>query len=246
MSFQNKVVLVTGGSSGLGLAIAKELVEQGALVVITGRQQSKLDDAANILGSSATAVKADVSHLADLNKLFELVKDQHGRIDVLVANAGIGQLEPLGAITEAGFDLAFNTNVKGVTFTVQAALPLMSSGSSIVIIGSTASINPGPGLSVYGATKAALRGLVRSWILDIKGSGVRINLLSPGPVDTDSLRNMLGEDAEHIYAQLNEKSTLGRIGQADEIGKAVAFLASADSSYINGIELFADGGASQI
>ena len=246
MSFQNKVVLVTGGTSGLGLAIAKEFAAQGAHLVITGRQQSKLDDALRILGSNATGVNADVSVLSDLSKLFDHVLARHGRLDVLVANAGIGQISPLGKITVEGFDLAFDTNVKGVTFTVQGALPLMGVGSSIVIIGSTASINPGPGLSVYGATKAALRALVRSWILDIKGSGVRINLLSPGPVDTDSLRNMLGKDAEHVYGLLSEKSTLGRIGQADEIGKAVVFLASEDSTYINGVELFADGGASQI
>lgn len=170
----------------------------------------------------------------------------HGRIDVLIANAGTGEIEPLGAITEAGFDRLFTTNVKGTTFTVQGALPLMGKGSSIVVIGSTASINPGPGLSVYGATKAALRSLVRSWILDIKGSGVRINLLSPGPVDTPSLRNVLGENAQEVIDALSEKSTLGRIGQAYEIGQAALFLASDASSYVNGAELFADGGASQV
>ena len=246
MQFQDKVVLVTGGSSGLGLAIAQELVEQGAHVVITGRREAQLNDAVAILGDRATAIVADVSIAADLAMLFGKIKSRHGRIDVLVANAGMGEVEPLGSITEAYFDRVFNTNVKGVTFTVQGALPLMSEGSSIVIIGSTASIDPGPGLSVYGATKAALRTLVRSWVLDIKGRGVRINLLSPGPVDTDSLRNMLAEHAEAVIKSLSEKSTIGRIGQAHEIGKAVAFLASDASSYINGVELFADGGASQV
>jgi NAD(P)-dependent dehydrogenase (short-subunit alcohol dehydrogenase family) len=246
MSFENKIVLVTGGSSGIGLAIAKVFSDQGANLVITGRKQDRLDEAVSVLGANVVAIKADVADLSELAGLFEQVKSLHGRIDILVANAGVGQISPLGSITEEGFDLAFNTNVKGVTFTVQGALPLMSQGGSVVIIGSTASMNPGGGLSVYGATKAALRSLVRSWILDIKGSGVRINILSPGPVDTDSLRNMLGADADTILGFLNDKSTLGRIGQADEIGKAVAFLAGTDSSYINGVELFADGGASQV
>lgn len=246
MDFKNKVVLVTGGSSGLGLAIAQEFATQGAHVVITGRRQEQLDQAVTIVGNDVMAMVADVSCLTDLARLFSDIEAQHGHIDVLVANAGMGEIAPLGTITEAGFDRVFETNVKGVTFTVQGALPLMREGGSVVIIGSTASISPGPGLGLYGATKAALRALVRSWILDIKGSGVRINLLSPGPVDTQSLRNMAGEHAEQLIQSLNEKSTLGRIGQAHEIGKAVAFLASEASSYINGIELFADGGASQV
>jgi NAD(P)-dependent dehydrogenase (short-subunit alcohol dehydrogenase family) len=246
MQFQDKVVLVTGGASGLGLAIAKELAGQGATVVITGRRQPQLHEALSRLGARASAVVADVSVLADLTSMFDEIKARHGRIDVLVANAGMGEVVPLGSITEAHFDRVFSTNVKGVTFTVQGALPLMGEGSSIVIIGSTASINPGPGLSVYGATKAALRALVRSWVLDIKGSGVRINLLSPGPVNTQSLHDVLGENAQQVIAALSEKSTLGRIGEAHEIGRAALFLASDASSYINGTELFADGGASQI
>jgi NAD(P)-dependent dehydrogenase (short-subunit alcohol dehydrogenase family) len=246
MQFKDKVILVTGGSSGLGLAIAQELAAQGGILVITGRRQVQLDEAVATLGDRALALAADVSKASDLATIFSQIESTHGRIDVLVANAGMGELAPLGTITEALFDRVFNTNVKGVTFTVQGALPLMAKGGSIVIIGSTASINPGPGLSVYGATKAALRALVRSWILDIKGTGVRINLLSPGPVDTASLRNMLAEHAEQVIQSLSEKSTLGRIGQAHEIATAVAFLASDASSYINGIELFADGGASQV
>ncbi len=246
MSFEDKVVLVTGGSSGLGLAIAREFVEQGARVVITGRRQEQLDEALAGLGDKAVAMTADVSNATDLAGLFSRIESLHGRIDVLIANAGTGEITPLGKITEASFDRLFNINVKGVTFTVQGALPLMPQGASIVIIGSTASMNPGPGLSVYGATKAALRAMVRSWILDIKGSGVRINLLSPGPVDTQSLRSMLADDAEQIIQAFSEKSTLGRIGEAQEIGKAAAFLASDASSYINGVELFADGGASQV
>ena len=245
MQFQDKVVLVTGGSSGLGLSIAQELAGQGATVVITGRRQEQLEEALSKLGGRASAVAADVSVIADLAVLFDTIKARHGRIDVLVANAGMGEIAPLGSITEAYFDRVFSTNVKGVTFTVQGALSLMGEGSSMVIIGSTASIDPGPGLSVYGATKAALRTLVRSWTLDIKGRGVRINLLSPGPVDTPSLRHMLAEHADAVIESLSEKSTIGRIGQPHEIGAAVAFLASDAASYINGVELFADGGASQ-
>lgn len=246
MQFQQKIVLVTGGSSGLGFAIAEEFASQGATVIITGRRQSQLDDAVGRLGALASSVCTDITNLDNLASLFSHIRAIHGRIDVLIANAGIGEIEPLGAITEAGFDRIFSTNVKGTTFTIQGALPLMPKGSSVVIIGSTASINPGPGLSVYGATKAALRALVRSWILDIKGSGVRINLLSPGPVDTQSLRDVLGENAQDVIDILSEKSTLGRIGQAHEIGKAALFLASDASSYVNGAELFADGGASQV
>ncbi|WP_110656830.1 SDR family NAD(P)-dependent oxidoreductase [Salinicola halimionae] len=246
MSFKDKVVLVTGGSSGLGLAIAQEFAAQDALVVITGRRQEQLDESLATLGDDAVAIAADVSNATDLAALFSRIESLHGRIDVLVANAGMGEITPLGTITEGAFDRVFDTNVKGVTFTVQGALPLMGKGSSVVIIGSTASMNPGPGLSVYGATKAAIRAMVRSWVLDIKGSGIRINLLSPGPVDTQSLRSMLADDAEQIIQAFSEKSTLGRIGEAHEIGKAVAFLASDASSYINGVELFADGGASQV
>lgn len=246
MLFKNKVVLVTGGSSGLGFAIAEAFASQGADLIITGRRQPQLDEAVSRLGGNVTAVCADISNPAELAELFSHISAVHGRIDVLIANAGMGEIEPLGAITEAGFDRAFATNVKGTTFTVQGALSLMGEGSSVVIIGSTASINPGPGLSVYGATKAALRALVRSWILDIRGSGVRINLLSPGPVNTESLRNVLGENAQQVINALSEKSTLGRIGEAHEIGQTALFLASDASSYINGTELFADGGASQV
>lgn len=246
MQFKNKVVLITGGSSGLGFAIAEVFVSQGAEVIITGRRQPQLDEAVSRLGGNVSAVRTDISSPAELADLYTHISAVHGRIDVLIANAGMGEVEPLGAITEAGFDRVFATNVKGTTFTIQGALPLMGEGSSIVIIGSTSSINPGPGMSVYGATKAALRAMLRSWILDIKGSGVRINLLSPGPVDTPSLRDVLGENAQQVIDVFKEKSTLGRIGQAHEIGQAVLFLASDASSYINGAELFADGGASQV
>jgi len=246
MQFKNKVVLITGGSSGLGFAIAEAFASQGATLIITGRRQRQLDDAVSRLGENASSVCKDISTLADLTELFGHIRAVHGHIDVLIANAGTGVVEPLGAITETEFDRVFTTNVKGTTFTVQGALPLMARGGSIVIIGSTASINPGPGLGVYGATKAALRALVRSWILDIKGAGVRINLLSPGPVNTQSLRDVLGANAQQVIDVLSEKSTLGRIGEAHEIGQVALFLASDASSYVNGAELFADGGASQV
>lgn len=246
MSFKNKIAVVTGGATGLGFGIASHLASQGATVVITGRRQQQLDQAVASIGANASAIKADISNLAELDALYREIKTTHGRIDVLVANAGVGYLAPLGAITEAHYDQIFNTNVKGVTFTVQGALPLMPSGASIVIIGSTASIDPGPGLSVYGASKAALRNLVRSWIQEIKPSGVRINLVSPGPVDTPSLRGMFPDSVDETLAFLRGRSMVGRIGEPQDIARAVAFVASEQAGYINGVELFLDGGASQI
>lgn len=246
MSFKNKIAVVTGGATGLGFGIASHLASQGATVVITGRRQQQLNQAVASIGANASAIKADISNLAELDALYREIKTTHGRIDVLVANAGVGYLAPLGAITEAHYDQIFNTNVKGVMFTVQGALPLMPSGASIVIIGSTASIDPGPGLSVYGASKAALRNLVRSWIQEIKPSGVRINLVSPGPVDTPSLRGMFPDSVDETLAFLRGRSMVGRIGEPQDIARAVAFVASEQSGYINGVELFLDGGASQI
>jgi NAD(P)-dependent dehydrogenase (short-subunit alcohol dehydrogenase family) len=246
MSFSQKVAVVTGGTSGIGLAIAQELVSQGAKVIITGRKAEKLNAAVETLGNDAEGVQAETSDLADLDRLYAHVKDRHGRLDLLVANAGAGEVVPLGSLTEAHFDRAFEGNVKGVTFSVQKALPLMGEGGAIVIIGSTSSIQPGPGLSVYGGIKAALRAMVRGWVMDIKGSGIRINILSPGPTDTASLRPFLGDKAEEAIAYLSDRSTIGRIGQPEEIARTVAFLGSDAASYINGAELFADGGASQV
>jgi len=246
MSFAQKVAIVTGGTSGIGLAVAEELLSQGARVIITGRGRDKLDSAVAVLGEGAEGFQAEVSNLEDLDRLYAHVKAEHGRLDLLVANAGAGEIVPFADIDEAHFDRAFNTNVKGVLFSVQKALPLMGASSAVVIVGSTSSIQPGAGLSVYGGTKAALRAMVRGWVLDIKGSGVRINILSPGPVDTESLRGFFGENGEAALAFLNGRSTIGRIGQPEEIARAVAFLGSDAASYINGTELFADGGASQV
>ena len=247
MMFQGKTALVTGGTSGIGLGIAKELARQGANVIITGRQQAKLDAAAADIGGGAHAIRADASDLAQLDALYDTIRAEYGSLDILVANAGSGIFAPLGSITEEQYDLTFNTNVKGVIFTVQKALPLMGNGGSIILIGSTSSIEPGPGLSIYGASKAALRNLVRSWIADIKGTGVRINVISPGPVMTQSLRDFLPEGQEdEIIASFEARSTVGRLGEPADIAKAVVFLASDASGYINGIELFADGGAAQV
>ncbi|MFH8136413.1 SDR family NAD(P)-dependent oxidoreductase [Pantoea osteomyelitidis] len=245
-SFQNKIAVITGASSGIGLGIAQELSALGATVIITGRNKNKLELAVSTLGPNACQFQVDVSNLTELNTFYEQIRSRFGRIDILIANAGMGEIEPLGQITPEKFDLQFTTNVRGITFTVQKALPLMKPGSSIVITGSTASINPGEGLSVYGGTKAALRAMVRSWILDIKGAGIRINILSPGPVDTQSLRDFLPEPVDAILQSLRDRSPLGRIGRTEEIAKAVVFLSSDAAAYINGAEIFADGGASQI
>lgn len=246
MSILNgKVAVVTGGGSGIGLAIAKKLASEGASIVITGRRQAVLDEALPLLGNDAAAIVADVSQVSSLEALYAEVRRRFGRIDVLVASAGGGVHAPLGQITEAQIDQQFSTNVKGVVLTIQGALGLLVPGSSVVIIGSTASIDPGPTLSIYGGTKAAVRNMVRSWVAELKGTGIRINILSPGPTNTDSLREAFGEKAEEGLAFLTAKSPLGRIGEPDEIGSATVFLASEASSYINGVELFADGGASQ-
>jgi NAD(P)-dependent dehydrogenase (short-subunit alcohol dehydrogenase family) len=244
-SDKSKVAVVTGGSSGIGFAIAQKMAAQGMRVIITGRRRDALDRAVTELGGNVVGIVADVSSTAGLEALFSEIKSKFGRIDTLVANAGGGIHAPLGKITEAAYDQQFDTNVKGIVFTVQGALPLMEPGSSIVIIGSTASIDPGPTMSIYGATKAAVRNLVRSWVSDLKGTGIRINIVSPGPTNTQSLRDAFGEHAEEGMAFLKNKSPIGRIGEPEEIAEVAAFLASDAASYVNGVELFADGGASQ-
>jgi NAD(P)-dependent dehydrogenase (short-subunit alcohol dehydrogenase family) len=244
--FTKKIALITGGATGIGFAIAKKMSDDGLKVILVGRRQEALDKAVQLIGNEAVAIAADVSLPADLASLFSEVAERFGHLDVLVANAGFGVLAALGEITEEQFDQQFAVNVKGVVFTLQSALPLLGQGSSVVIVGSTASMDPGPGLSIYGATKAALRNLVRSWLSDLKGSGIRLNIVSPGPTNTESLRNMFGDNAADALAFLNERSPIGRIGEPEEIAAVAAFLASDAASYINGIELFADGGASQV
>jgi NAD(P)-dependent dehydrogenase (short-subunit alcohol dehydrogenase family) len=241
----NRIALVTGGSSGIGLAIARRLADDGMHVVVTGRRQTALDEAVETLGERATGIAADVTSLPSLDALFAEVKRRFGHIDTLIANAGGGIHAPLGEITEAAYDQQFAINVKGIVFTVQGALPLMQPGAAIVVVGSTASIDPGPTMSIYGATKAAVRNLVRSWVGDLKGSGIRLNIVSPGPTNTASLRQAFGDHVEEGMALLMSKSPLGRIGEPEEIAAVAAFLASDAAGYVNGVELFADGGASQ-
>lgn len=244
----NKISLVTGGTSGLGLATAKRFVSEGAFVFVTGRRQSHLDAAVAEIGANAVGVRGDVSNLADLDRIYGLIREEKGRLDVLFANAGGGGIAPLGQITEEHFDSTFATNVRGLLFTVQKALPLMSAGASIVLNASTTSTVGTPAFSVYSATKAAVRSFARNWSLDLKGSGIRVNAISPGVVPTPGY-DLLGLTAEQVQGFIDvqvQNIPLGRVGTPDEIAKAVVFLASDDSSFVTGIELFVDGGMAQI
>jgi NAD(P)-dependent dehydrogenase (short-subunit alcohol dehydrogenase family) len=244
-----KIALITGGSSGLGLATAKRFAAEGAHVFITGRRQPELDNAVKEIGGSVTAVRGDVSNLADLDRLIATLREQKGRLDILFANAGGGAFAPLGQVTEAQFDKYFDINVKGTLFTVQKALPLIPAGGAIVLNGSMVSIKGFPGFGVYAATKAALRSFARTWAVDLKGRNIRVNVVSPGTVVTPAYKSELGltdEQIEGFAAQAAAVTPLGRTGTPDEIAKVVVFLASDDSSFVNGIELFVDGGAAQI
>jgi NAD(P)-dependent dehydrogenase (short-subunit alcohol dehydrogenase family) len=244
-----KIALITGGSSGLGLATAKRFAAEGAHVFITGRRQPELDNAVKEIGGSVTAVRGDVSNLADLDRLIATLREQKGRLDILFANAGGGAFAPLGQVTEAQFDKYFDINVKGTLFTVQKALPLIPAGGAIVLNGSMVSIKGFPGFGVYAATKAALRSFARTWSVDLKGRNIRVNVVSPGTVVTPAYKSELGltdEQIEGFAAQAAAVTPLGRTGTPDEIAKVVVFLASDDSSFVNGIELFVDGGAAQI
>jgi NAD(P)-dependent dehydrogenase (short-subunit alcohol dehydrogenase family) len=250
-SLEGKVAVVTGGTQGIGLAIAKAFAENGAIVVVTGRNQGRLDDAVAQIGPSASGVRADAGSPTAMDAMLKDVKARHGRLDAVVANAVVDDHAPLGKITEEQFDKMIGTNLKGVLFAVQSAVPLMSSGGSIILIGSTASVAPPAGMSIYGAIKAGFHGMVRALIQDVKGTGVRINILSPGAVDTPSLRRALGKAAgpdkvDGIVQSMAQRSPLGRIGEAREIGQAAVFLASDASSYVNGVDLFADGGLTQV
>jgi NAD(P)-dependent dehydrogenase (short-subunit alcohol dehydrogenase family) len=244
-----KVALVTGGSSGLGLATAQRFVSEGAYVFITGRRQGELDAAVKQIGENVSCVQSDISNLADLDRLYDTVKQQKGRLDILFANAGLGEFAPLGQVTEAHFDKTFGINVKGTLFTVQKALPLMPDGAAIVINGSMVSIKGFPAFGVYAATKAALRSFARTWSVDLSARKIRVNVVSPGTVITPGYKNELGlsdEQIRQMEAQTAVTTPLGRTGTPDEIAKAVLFLASDDSSYITGIELFVDGGMAQV
>jgi NAD(P)-dependent dehydrogenase (short-subunit alcohol dehydrogenase family) len=243
-----KVAVVTGGNSGIGLATAQRFVAEGAYVFITGRRQSELDAAVKQIGKNVTGVQGDVSNLADLDRLYATVKRQKGHIDILFANAGGGEFAPLGQITEAHFDKTFSVNVKGLVFTVQKALSLMPDGGSIILNASIASLKGMPAFSVYSATKAAVRSFARSWTVDLKDRKIRVNALSPGPIETPAMNGLVqtGEQLKEFKSGLIAAVPLGRLGDPDEIAKAAVFLASDDSSYVTGIELFVDGGMAQI
>jgi NAD(P)-dependent dehydrogenase (short-subunit alcohol dehydrogenase family) len=245
---EGKIAVITGGNSGIGLATAQRFVQEGAFVFITGRRQSELDKAVKQIGRNVIGVQGDVSNLADLDRLYDTVKQQKGRIDILFANAGILKSAPLGSITESDFDKLFNINVKGLLFTVQKALTLFQDGGSIILTSSVGGSKGTPGLSVYNATKAAIRSFARSWTVDLKHRKIRVNAISPGPTDTPGLSHLFenGQQAEQVKTTLLSTIPLGRMGSPDEVAKAVSFLASDDSSFITGIELFVDGGRGQI
>ncbi|MGA9150784.1 MAG: glucose 1-dehydrogenase [Candidatus Nitrosopolaris sp.] len=241
-----KIAVITGGNSGMGLATAQRFVQEGAYVFITGRRQNELDRAVKQIGKNVTGIQGDVSNLEDLDRLYDTVKQQKGRIDVLFANAGIVEVAPLGSITESLFDKTFSINVKGLLFTVQKALPLFQVGGSIILNSSIGGSKGVEGMSVYAATKAAIRSFGRSWTVELKDRKIRVNTLSPGPIATPARSGWPDEQIEQFKKSVVNRVPLGRMGNPDEIAKAVAFLASDDSSYITGIELFVDGGMAQI
>jgi NAD(P)-dependent dehydrogenase (short-subunit alcohol dehydrogenase family) len=245
-----KVALVTGGNSGIGLlATAERFAAEGAYVFITGRRKPALTEAVEKIGpKSVMAIEADSSNLADLDRVYSAVRQQKGGLDVVFANAGGGEFLGLEAITEEHYERTFDSNVKGVLFTVQKALPLLREGSSIIINASTAGSMGIPELSVYSGTKAAIRNFIRSWVLELKGRNIRINALSPGPIDTPDLRGLAPtpEAAEALVKSMIETIPLGRMGLPDEVARCVVFLATEESSFVNGSELFVDGGAAQV
>ncbi len=244
-----KIALITGGSSGIGLATAKRLVREGATVFITGRRQPELDAAVADIGSGATAIRGDIAFSADLDHIADTISKAHGHLDLLFANAGGGEYTPLGAITEAQFEKYFGINVKGTLFTVQKMLPLLGKGSAIVVTGSTAARLGTPAFGIYAATKAALRSFVRTWASDLKGRDIRVNSIAPGVVVTPAYKSELGmsdQDIEQFLEEVATKAPLGRSASADEMAKAMSFLASDDASYITGTELVVDGGMTQI
>jgi NAD(P)-dependent dehydrogenase (short-subunit alcohol dehydrogenase family) len=240
---EGKTAVVTGGGTGIGLGAAKRFVDEGAFVYIFGRRQEPLDAALAQLGSSARAVRGSVTDLSDLDRLYATVKAERGGLDILFANAGTGLFAPLGEITPEHYDHIFDVNVKGLVFTVQKALPLMRKGSSIILTGSSTGVMGTPQFSIYSATKAAIRNLARSWALDLRGTGIRVNVLSPGPTKTELALEIVGEQA---FDALGSSTPIGRVGDPSETGAVAAFLASADSSFMTGGEVFVDGGLAQV
>lgn len=240
---QGKTAVVTGGGTGIGLGAAKRFVDEGAFAYIFGRRQEPLDAALAQLGSSARAVRGSVTDPSDLDRLYATVKAERGSVDVLFANAGTGAFAPLGKITPEHYDQIFDVNVKGLVFTVQKALPLMRKGSSIILTGSSTGVMGTPQFSIYSATKAAIRNLARSWALDLRGTGIRVNVLSPGPTKTELALEVVGEEA---FDALGSSTPIGRVGDPSETGAVAAFLASSDSSFMTGGEVFVDGGLAQV
>ena len=239
----NKVAVITGATSGMALATAKLFVQEGAYVYITGRRQEQLDAAVREIGQNVTGVKADSGSLADLDRLYDIVKKEKGRIDVIFASAGIGHFGVgLDAITPEEYDRVFDTNVKGTIFTVQKALPLLSDGASIIMNGSIAGVKAFPGMGVYSASKAALRSFARTWTMELQPRKIRVNVLSPGSIDTNTFAGV----PQTVIEDLIEKVPMGRLGRPEEIASAALFLASSDSSFVTGVDLFVDGGAAQI
>ncbi len=246
--FENRVVVVTGGTSGIGLATATAFSREGAVVFITGRRQEALDAAARAIGGRIITVQADMARLADIDRLYDAVRQEHAHIDVIFANAGGGEFAALGAISEEHYDRTFDTNVKGLLFTVQKALPWLKDGGAIVLNASTTSISGTPAFSVYSASKAAVRNFARNWILDLKDRRIRVNAVSPGVTDTAGMNDLFGgrEQAAETKTFLVGQIPAGRIGQPQEIANVVLFLASDEASFVNGVELFVDGGQVQI
>jgi NAD(P)-dependent dehydrogenase (short-subunit alcohol dehydrogenase family) len=239
---EGKVAVITAATSGMALATAKLFVEEGAYVFITGRRQDKLDETVKLIGKNVTAVQGDASNLADLDRLYDTVKKQKGKIDILFASAGFGEFATIEQVTEDHFDKTFDLNVRGTLFTVQKALPLFNDGGSIIMNGSIASIKGFPSFGVYSASKAAVRSFARTWLLELKDRLIRVNVLSPGTIDTPIL-DPLGDEAKESFKKMIPRGTMGR---PEEIATTALFLASSDSSFVNGVELFVDGGTAQI
>jgi NAD(P)-dependent dehydrogenase (short-subunit alcohol dehydrogenase family) len=240
---QGKTAVITGGGTGIGLGAAKRFIAEGAFVYLFGRRQEHLDAAVAELGGNARAVVGSITDPADLDRLYATVKAERGGLDILFANAGTGAFAPLGEITPEHYDQIFDVNVKGTVFTVQKALPLMSDGGSIILTGSSTGVMGTPAFSIYSATKAAIRNLARTWALDLRGTGIRVNVLSPGPTTTELAAEVLGEDG---LKAMGASTVLGRMGDPSETGAVAAFLASSDSSFMTGGEVFVDGGLAQV
>lgn len=249
MKLLNKIALVTGGTSGIGLATAKRFAAEGAKVIITGRREAELNAAVDAIGHGAKGLRIDSSKLGELDTLFAEIQAKYGQLDVVFANAGGGSMVPMGQITEEHFDDTFNRNVKGVLFTVQKSLPLLAKGASVILTGSTAASTGTAAFSVYAATKAAVRSFARNWILDLKDRQIRINTLTPGPIRTPGLVELAGDDSaqqQGLLDYLASQVPMGRVGEPDEVAKVAVFLASDDASFVNGAEVFADGGLAQV